>query len=277
MEARFHRLQEEGRVAEANEYRLSDPEDTTQATTVQLYDRRSFINPCLASSQRFVDKVMSEIAIMHQRAGQPLKTWHYGGDEAKNIKLGAGFEDINTSPKEGGKGLIDRSKEDDPFGRSPACEQLIAAGEIASVKELPAWFAIKVGERVKAQGIGSLQAWQDGLKYASGAGAFATDRVAVNFWEAAAWGAADTLGDRGNKGYKVILSTPDFLYFDFPQEVHPQERGFYWAARYVDLKRIYSFSPGNLAQNAETVQDRMGDGFSATTQDAGVVPIGISG
>ncbi|MCZ8497894.1 hypothetical protein O9929_04450 [Vibrio lentus] len=25
------------------------------------------------------------------KPGMPLTTWHFGGDEAKNIKLGAGF------------------------------------------------------------------------------------------------------------------------------------------------------------------------------------------
>ena len=33
---------------------------------------------------------------MHAEAGAPLTTWHFGGDEAKNIKLGAGFQDVNA-------------------------------------------------------------------------------------------------------------------------------------------------------------------------------------
>ncbi|MGR5470667.1 family 20 glycosylhydrolase, partial [Vibrio astriarenae] len=37
MEARYDRLMEEGKEAEANEYRLMDPQDTSNVTTVQFY------------------------------------------------------------------------------------------------------------------------------------------------------------------------------------------------------------------------------------------------
>jgi len=277
MEARYNRLLKAGDIDAANEYRLSDPDDLTQATSVQFYDRMSFINPCLQSSHRFVNKVMTEVVALHNRAGQPLNTWHYGGDEAKNIKLGAGFEDVDAASKEGGKGLIELANEDHPFGRSPACNKLIEAGDIASVKELPAWFAVKVGDMVTERAISNFQAWQDGLKYAKGADQFSNNSVIVNYWETVAWGASDTLGGWSDKGFQVVLSSPDFLYFDFPYEVHPQERGYYWAARFVDLKRVYGFSPDNMAQNAETTLDRNGVGFRATSRGAGVNPIGISG
>ncbi len=275
MESRYKRLMADGDTEGASEYRLTDPNDQSNVITVQFYDRLSFINPCLDSSHRFVDKVMSEVAAMHQQAGQPLKTWHYGGDEAKNITLGNGFEDINADPKSG-KGLMDLSKQDYPFGKSPACAGLIASGEIEAAKELPAWFAIKVGDMVNAKGIDTLQAWQDGLKYASGADAFSTKKVAVNNWETAAGGAAETVGDWGDNGYEVVLSSPDFLYFDFPYEVDPAERGYYWAARFVDLKRTFGFIPTNMAQNAELINDRENNGFEATTRLT-KAPIGISG
>ncbi|CAE6890228.1 COG3525 N-acetyl-beta-hexosaminidase [Vibrio sp. B1FLJ16] len=77
MEARFERLMAEGKEAEANEYRLMDPQDTSNVTTVQFYNKQSFINPCMESSVRFVDKVISEVAAMHQEAGAPLNTWHF--------------------------------------------------------------------------------------------------------------------------------------------------------------------------------------------------------
>ena len=41
---------------------------------------------------------------MYKEAGAPLTTWHFGGDEAKNIKLGAGFQDSNTADKVEWKG-----------------------------------------------------------------------------------------------------------------------------------------------------------------------------
>ena len=72
MEARYNRLMKEGKTKEANEYRLVDPTDTSNTTSVQFYDRTSYLNPCLDSSMRFVDKVISEIQAMHQAAGAPL-------------------------------------------------------------------------------------------------------------------------------------------------------------------------------------------------------------
>ncbi len=74
---------------EARYARLNDPTDTSNTTTVQFYDRRSSLKPCLDSSLHYVDKVMSEIVQMHKEAGQPLKDWHFGGDEVKNIRFGA--------------------------------------------------------------------------------------------------------------------------------------------------------------------------------------------
>lgn len=96
MEARYNKLSAAGDEQGANEYRLVDPSDTSITTSVQFYDKRSYLNPCLDSSQNFVNKVVSEVMQMHDEAGVPLKTWHFGGDEAKNIRLGAGFK-INAA------------------------------------------------------------------------------------------------------------------------------------------------------------------------------------
>lgn len=137
MEARYERLMNEGDEAAANEYRLMDPEDTSNVTTVQFYDKKSFINPCMESSTRFVDKVITEVAAMHKEAGMPLSTWHYGGDEAKNIKLGGGFQDVNAEEKVAWKGDIDQSKQDQPFAKSPQCQAMIDSGDVKDFGHLP--------------------------------------------------------------------------------------------------------------------------------------------
>ena len=59
--------------------------------TIQFYDRTSIINPCLESSVRFVEKLVGEVKQMHDDANVPLDSYHFGGDEAKNILLGAGY------------------------------------------------------------------------------------------------------------------------------------------------------------------------------------------
>lgn len=262
MEARHDRLLEAGDEQGANEFRLLDPSDTSNTTSVQFYDRRSYLNPCLDSSRRFVDKVIGEVARMHAEAGQPLSTWHFGGDEAKNIRLGPGYQDRNGRI-EPGKGIIDQSIEDKPWAKSQACQALIAKGEVADLEHLPSHFAIEVSQMVKRHGIDGMQAWQDGLKDAKNAKAFATRRVAVNFWDTLYWGGFDTANDWANKGYDVVISNPDYVYLDFPAEVNPQENGYYWGTRYSDERKVFSFAPDNLPQNAETSLDRDGNPFTA--------------
>lgn len=261
MEARHARLMAAGQPKEAERYRLLDPTDRSNITTVQFFDRRSLLNPCLASTRNFVDKVVGEIAKMHKEAGQPLQTWHYGGDEAKNIRLGGGYTD-RTNP-EAGKGQIDRAAQDKPFAKSEACKQLLALGKLADYEHLPSWFAIEVSRIAKAHGIDRMQAWQDGLKDADNAAAFATGRVGVNFWDTLFWGGASSVNDWANKGYEVVVSNPDYLYLDFPYEVNPQEPGYYWGTRFNDERKIFAFAPDNLPQNAETSVDRDGKWFKA--------------
>ncbi|MGR5554681.1 beta-N-acetylhexosaminidase [Vibrio fortis] len=262
MEARYDRLMEEGKEAEANEYRLMDPQDTSNVTTVQFYNKQSFINPCMESSTRFVDKVISEVAAMHQEAGTPLTTWHFGGDEAKNIKLGAGLQDINAEDKVSWKGNIDLSKQDKPFAQSPQCQTLIADGTVSDFGHLPSHFAEEVSKIVAEKGIPNFQAWQDGLKYSEGEKAFATENTRVNFWDVLYWGGTSSVYEWSKNGYDVIVSNPDYVYMDMPYEVDAKERGYYWATRATDTRKMFGFAPENMPQNAETSVDRDGNGFT---------------
>ncbi|WP_019615730.1 beta-N-acetylhexosaminidase [Psychromonas ossibalaenae] len=262
MEARFKRLSEAGDLSGANEYRLMDPLDTSNVTTVQFYDKQSFINPCMESSSRFVDKVIGEIAAMHNEAGMPLSTWHFGGDEAKNIKLGAGFQDINDEKKIGWKGDLDLSKQDAPFAKSPLCKAVIDSEVVADYEHLPSYFAEKVSKIVAKHDIANFQAWQDGLKHSEDSKSFATDSTRVNFWDTLYWGGDASAYEFSEKGYDVIISNPDYVYMDFPYEVDPKERGYYWATRATDTRKMFAFAPENLPQNAETSVDRDGNGFT---------------
>ncbi|CAI0927668.1 beta-N-acetylhexosaminidase [Serratia entomophila] len=274
MEARYKRLHAAGKEREANEFRLVDPTDTSNTTSVQYFNRQSYLNPCLDSSKRFVDKVIGEIAQMHQAAGQPLRTWHFGGDEAKNIRLGAGYTDLTK--REAGKGVIDQSKEDKPWAKSQVCQAMIKEGKVADMEHLPSYFGQEVSQLVKAHGIDRMQAWQDGLKDAKNAKAFATSRVGVNFWDTLYWGGFDSANDWANKGYEVIISNPDYVYMDFPYEVNPDERGYYWGTRFSDEQKMFSFAPDNLPQNAETSVDRDGNHFAARSDKPWPGAYGIS-
>jgi hexosaminidase len=263
MEARYKRLMAEGKEAQANEFRLVDPTDTSNTTTVQFYNRLSYLNPCLDSSKRFVNKIIDEIAKMHVEADQPLSTWHFGGDEAKNIRLGAGYQDIKAKDKTEAKGTIDQSQEDYPWAKSQACQTMVNNGIVNDIEHLPSYFAQEVSSIIKNHGINHMQAWQDGMKHATNAKSFAVDKVTVNFWDTLYWGGFDSVNEWANKGYQVIISNPDYVYLDMPYEVNPKESGYYWATRFNDERKMFSFAPNNLPQNAETSVDRDGNPFTA--------------
>lgn len=275
MEARYQRFMSEGNEEAANEFRLLDPTDTSNTTSVQFYGPRSYLNPCLDSSKRFVTKVVGEIAAMHAEAGTPLTTWHFGGDEAKNIYLGGGYQDINDDLVPW-KGTVDKSVQDKPWEKSQACQAMVDAGTVGDVDELSSYFAIEVSKILKDKGIPIMQAWQDGLKHAASAADFATDTVRVNFWDTQYWGGFDSAQDWAAKGFEVILSNPDYLYLDMPYEVNPAERGYYWATRYSDEAKVFSFAPNNLPQNAETSVDRDGNFFTAKSDKPWPGATGIS-
>lgn len=275
MEARYRRLLAAGREREANAYRLLDAQDTSNLLTVQFYDRRSDLNPCMPGALNFASKVIREIASMHADAQAPLRIWHFGGDEAKNILLGAGFQPLDGADP--GKGRVDLAAQDKPWARSPACTALLRRGEIKSIDELPTRFAKQVSAIVNANGIGTMAAWQDGIKHASGPREFSTRHVTVSLWDTIFWGASDSARDLSAKGYRTVLALPDYLYFDFPYTRNPRERGYYWGSQATDEYKVFSLAPENLPQNAEVFGDRDGNPFEVTSAGAAPSIEGIQG
>jgi len=257
MEARYNKYKDSD-ITKANEYRLADPDDESVYTTIQFYND-GILNPCMDSTYNFISKVISEVQLMHQEAGQPLKTWHMGGDEAKNIHLGNGYE--QTGGSTAWKGDKDLTKESMPWAKSPQCVAQVAADDsLETPHDLGPMFVKKVANIISAAGIEKTQLWQDGLKDVDPKDLPLT--AVANVWETLYWGGANTSNHMVEQGFEVVQSHPDYLYFDFPQEVNPKERGYYWATRYTDSKKVFKFSPNNLPQNAETSKDRDGNNFN---------------
>ena len=61
-------------------YLLSDPDDPSVYTSAQAYGD-NVMNPALASTYAFIEKVVAEVAALHAEAGVPLRNIHMGGDE----------------------------------------------------------------------------------------------------------------------------------------------------------------------------------------------------
>ena len=272
MEARYNKYKDSD-LQKAEQYRLADPDDKSVYTTIQFYND-GILNPCMDSTYNFIGKVISEVQAMHEEAGQPLKTWHMGGDEAKNIHLGNGFE--QTGGTTGWKGDKDLTKESMPWAKSPQCVAQVAADEsLETPHDLGPMFVKKVANIIAAAGIEKTQLWQDGLKDVDAKDLPIT--AVANVWETLYWGGANTSNHMTEKGFEVVQSHPDYLYFDFPYEVNSKERGYYWATRYTDSKKVFKFSPNNLPQNAETSKDRDGNNFNVKGDTENRGYNGISG
>ncbi|WP_394129768.1 family 20 glycosylhydrolase [Shewanella maritima] len=219
MQARYNRLMAIGEVENANRYVLDDPQDKTVYSSVQYYDDNT-LNVCLESTYAFVDKVIDEIAKLHQQAGIPLQTYHIGADET----AGAWLE-------------------------SPACQQFVAqSDQINSLAELGPYFIERVANMLADKGI-QPAGWSDGMSHTRVENMPGNSQS--NAWDVLAHDGYKRIHQQANNGWLTVLSNPEALYFDFPYEADPKEHGYYWAARALNTQKLFSFMTGNLPANAE--------------------------
>lgn len=265
MEARYRKLKDTDPAA-ASAYRLIDPKDDTEYLSVQFYND-SYINPCMDSTYQFVGKLISEVKAMHDTAGVPLETWHFGGDEAVNILASGSFE---VGPGDDpAKGNVTAEQRNKPWANSPQCKKLVASGEVKAIDELGELYAKRVSKLVADAGIPTMAAWNDGVKKIADADTeLATEHSYVNSWAPLFWGGGDESVHFYETGFDLVQSHSDYLYFDMPQEVDPAERGYYWASRYTDTRKTFSYTPLNTAQLAELYPNRDGHGWTATSPAA---------
>jgi hexosaminidase len=232
MEARYHKLMKAGDKQGATTYLLSDLNDKSKYMTVQNYTDNS-LNVCMDSTYTFIEKVTYELQGMYRDAGTRLVNLHFGGDEV-------------------GKGA---------WEGSPECHKLFAKANngVAGVQDLKPYFTQRVAEIFARRGIAP-GAWEDGLMYDATTpfkrdefpNQVFTANVWDNIWE---WGVADRAYRLANEGYQVILSHGTHLYFDHPYEAHPMERGYYWAARFTDTQKVFSYMPDDVYANADFTRE----------------------
>lgn len=231
--------------------RVDDPDDNSRYRTIQNYSD-GILNPCMPGTYNFIESVVSDVSAMYTEAGVPLDIWHMGGDEARNIFKGGGFSSFDTSGYHF------------PWEQSPVCQSFIADTDgVSSRDDLTPHFIKRVAEIVSNAGIPKLYAYQDIYGDLS-ASELATSAAGVGFWEVVWSGGYNGANALSNRGFETVIAVPDYLYFDFPYEVDPKERGYYWATRFTDTQKVFSFAPENLPQNAETSVNREGNPWEAT-------------
>ncbi len=244
MEARYQYYIEQENEAEATRYLLSDFTDKTQYNSIQNYNDNT-INICMESSYRFVDRVLDDLIIMHDQAEHPLEMYHIGADET----AGAWLE-------------------------SPVCQALVddKSNNVNDINHLGAHFIERVSQMVNSKDI-AVGGWNDGL------GETRVENMPKNIysyiWGALPWGAHQQVSEQARRGWNVVLSIPDVLYFDFPYEIDPKERGYHWASRRVNSRSIFNFMPDNLPIHAEFRRDTLGQTFTiddrVTKDESGVI------
>ena len=231
MNARYKRLMKEEKPDEAKQYFLTELEDKSQYRSIQHYNDNT-LNPCLPATYTFIGEVLSQLIDMHKSAGVPLKRYHIGADETAGA-----------------------------WADSPACLEMIAKNEtLNEAKQLGSYFIEKVANNVSELGV-LPAAWSDGISHAN------VDNLPQNLqsnaWETLYSGGHSKVHEMINKGWQVVLSTPDVLYFDFPYEADPIESGYYWGSRYTDSYQVFQFMPTNLAVHAEIWTDKFGNAYEA--------------
>ncbi|MBT1443500.1 carbohydate-binding domain-containing protein [Shewanella sp. JM162201] len=232
MEARYRTFAAAGDMKAAEEYRLIDPNDKTIYSSIQYYDDNT-LNVCMESTYHFVDKVITEIARLHESAGVPLTRYHIGADET----AGAWLE-------------------------SPKCAEFLASNDkgVKDKSELGPYFIERVANMLTARGI-EPAGWSDGMSHTRPERMPAMNQS--NIWDLVAHKGHHRAHNQANLGWEVVLSNPEVLYFDFPYEADPKEHGYYWASRGTNSEKVFGFMPGNLPANAEQWLDIENNPFEA--------------
>jgi hexosaminidase len=225
MEARYYGLIKKGDEVAAKQYLLTDFTDKTQYQSIQHYSDNT-LNVCMESTYTFIDKVLNELNTMHIQAQHPLALYHIGADETAGAWLA-----------------------------SPVCKDLIAQqGE----QHLGAYFIERVATMVAKKGI-SVGGWNDGLKETRTANM--PKNTYSYIWGALPGGAHQQVSEQSHRGWNIVLSIPDVLYFDFPYQVDPKEPGYNWASRRLTTRSLFNFMPDNLPIHAEFRVDILGKNF----------------
>ncbi|MGP4025563.1 family 20 glycosylhydrolase [Actinomadura sp. 3N407] len=219
MEHRYERTRDSA-------YRLLDPADTSEHVSVQYYND-NLVNPCLDSTYTFLDKVVSEVSKMYDRAGVPLDRINLGGDEP-------------PGPPEGW------------WSGSPACknnpETAGKSGEELKEMFFTRWNAIARKVAGKTAG------WED---VTDPTRSFRLEGFTPLPWQNVwGWGREDWAYRFANEGTPVILAHATNLYMDLAYNKDPDEPGYYWAA-YVDEKSTFTYQPFDVYANA--TEDRWGN------------------
>ncbi len=221
MEARYEKYMALGDEEKANEFRLIDPDDTSEYLSAQWYDD-NVVNVARESTYKFYEKVVDAIMAMYDEAGVKLEFFHTGGDE---VPEGAWTE-------------------------SPMCAELIKTlPEISDPKNLQAYFFEKAVKMLRAKNL-KIGGWEEVALLKNPNGSYIANPEFVGkdvypyVWNNQ--GINTDLANRmANAGFPVILCNVSNFYFDLAYNKDPREPGHYWAG-FVNTRDAWQVAPFNM-------------------------------
>lgn len=224
MEYRYRVLQGSD-PARASEYRLADPEDTSQHLSVQGYTD-NFVNPCLESTYVFLDKVVRELKARYDAVpGARLVAIHGGGDELPSPRSNVWWQG------------------------SPQCKRNPATRDLSDVQLynhfLSRWHRLITSTGARMTG------WDDVLHHGLALEGF-IPMPWSNVW---GWGREGDAYTYANQGYPVVLAHATNLYLDMAYDKDPDEPGAAWA-QFIDDQRTFEYRPFDVFANA--TEDALG-------------------
>ncbi len=217
MKARYNRLVGQD-VHGAEEYLLSDPNDTSEYLSAQDYTD-DVMNVAMPSCYRFIEKVISEIRAMYREAGLTLTTIHIGGDEVA----------------------------DGAWMGSPICQQFMKEHHIATAHALKEYFYCSLADSLMRDNI-KIGGWQE-MTYRNDAQT--DDKLkeitsAVYCWNnSPVWGDDVIPYNMANNGFPIVLCSANCLYLDMAYNDLFEERGLSWAGP-IDESKGFSFLPFSI-------------------------------
>ena len=227
MEVRYNKYKELGDMEKANEYLLTDWDDTSEYESVQMW-RGNVVNIGLPSTYRFIEKITDELIAVYSEAGLNLSTIHVGGDE---VPSGAWL-------------------------KSPVCLNLMQNhSELRNIHDLMEYFIEQLNEILTSKGI-QTAGWEEiVLTHKNGKVEPNTTMLKHNLqpytWNTI-WGeGGEEMPYRlANLGYQLVLSNAPSLYFDLAYDKDPDEAGYYWAG-YTNTEDTFKFLPLDFFKSAE--------------------------
>jgi len=231
MRERHRRLLAAGDVRGAEEYLLSDLEDTSEYESVQLW-HDNVICIALPSVDRFIDTVVGEVCALYREAGVPLRVIHTGGDE---VPTGAWLGSPRCRALMAEQGWDVQALHDDFIDR---CRAILARHGLA----FAGWdetALMREGERVLPNP------------------RFAGPGFHVYCWNVR-WGSGqeDCAYRLADAGFDVVLSNAAHLYFDLAYAKHPEEPGYYWAG-FVGTRSAFDFRPLEANARIKGIQGQL--------------------